>query len=823
VVAVLSLGLAIGAATVAFAVLDGLVFRKLAVTQPERLVYFRQLMPPRSYDELSVPILEQVRKSAPFSSVAATNTFDRANIAISGTNGGLDPASARVAIVTGSYFETLGVPAALGRAFSRVDDGAFGAPAVALISDAYWQRRLNRAGDVMQRTLTLNGTSYDIIGVMPAGFNGDWVGRPADIWVPFAMHQQVLIEQPGPLTKPNDMWLHILARLKPGVSIEQAGAALQLTWQRHLRDQLGAGAAPDDLKRIAENRLELVSAERGYSQQRDALLPALRILAIVVGLVLLIACANVASLLLARAAARQRELAVRLAIGAGSGRIMRQLVTESVLLAALGGIAGLGFAFWGTRAFARTIVAGPVGMFWGRSTWISFDLAIDGRTIVFTIALSIGAGLLLGVAPALRSAALRIAPNLIGRGASSGSALRFGAGKALVSAQVALSLIVLIAAGLFVRTLRNLESQDLGFEKQNLLLVWTQPSATGRNPQQLRELWGDVQRRLSALPGVSSAAATNQGIVTGAMPALGPIGNAFRIPGRPAKPTNLGGYRSYITPRFFETMGVPLIAGREFTELDTDARPRVVIISESMARHYFGSENPIGQQVMIAGDTVGPTEIIGVVKNFVPGTPRGAELHQHLTYYSYRDRESQRRLQIMMVAVRTSDDPHALIPAVRAELQRADASLAVLKIDTVEEQLADVLAQDRLIAGLGTFFGSLALLLACLGLYGVIAYTTSRRTSEIGIRMALGASDRSVLRLVLREGLTLVMAGIAIGLPLTLLTSRWVSSRLYGIQPGDPVTIAGAAVLLVGVASMAGYIPARRAARVDPLIALQDG
>jgi predicted permease len=826
VVAVLSLGIGIGANTAMFSVVDGLMLAALPVTQPDRLVSVREISSAmRNPDELTYIEFGRLGlETSIFANVAAMNMFDRSNITLSGSGGGLDAGRARVALVTGSYFPTLGVRAALGRTLSPNDDRAFGAHPVVVISDGYWERRLARAADVLERTLTLNGTTYQIVGVTPPRFTGDWVGRPTDLWIPFAMHQQVLIEQPGPLIKPNDAWLRIVARLAPGVSVARAEAAATLVHRGLLREWAGPNATDEDLRGISRRAMGLVPAGHGYSLQREGWTQSIRILSLVVALVLLIACANVASLLVARGVARQRELAVRLAIGASTARLVRQLLTESLLLSLLGGVLGLAFARWATTALASTISTAPVVMFWGSSSWLDFDIGLNHRALLFTLGTCIVTALLFGLAPALRGSKVGLGHSLAARAPTQGVGRRgerFRLGKALVVAQVALSVVVLLVAALFMQTLRNLRSESLGFARERVLLAWTQPSATGARPPELREVWRRVVERVSQIPGVRAVGASNQGVLTGSMPQPGRNAvAAIRIPGRLPRPTTFGGFRSFVTPGFFAAMGVPLLAGREFTELDTDAKQRVMIINQAMAKHYFGDESPIGQQVMIVNDST-PTEIVGVVGNFVTGTPRGADVPQHLTYFSYRDRESQRRIAIMMLAVRTSGEPRALAPRIRQEIQSAAPSLPVLKMDTVDEQLDDVLAQDRLLAGLGTFFGALALLLACLGLYGVIAFTTTRRTSEIGIRLALGATRGAVLGMVLRESLTLVLVGIALGVPVALAATRLVASRLFGVTPADPTTALVAALLMLAVATIAAFLPARRAAGVEPVVALR--
>ena len=822
-VTVLSLGLGIGATTSVFGVIDALVLRRLPVHAPDRLVTLREMLPPaRTNDELAYETYTRLRdETGVLSGLAAMNMFDRSKIAVSGVGAGIDAGRARVAIVTGNYFEVLGATARMGRTLSASDDGALGKLPVAVISDAYRKRRLGNAPDVVGRKLTLNGTAFDIVGVMPPGFTGHWVERPADIWVPFAMHQQVIVELPYVLTHRNDMWLHLVGRVRPGVTMEQAQVAVQAVYQRIMKDWAGPAATADELREIAGQRLSLTSSGHGYSPRREALAKALAALSMVVGLVLLVACTNVAVLLLARAARREREMAVRLAIGAGRGRLARQLLTESVVLAVLGGAVGVILSVWGTSMLSAGLTAGPVEMFWGRSSWITFDAHVNARALAVTAAICLTTGIVFGLAPAVRGARVGFAHALTGRGAATSAVRRFRLGKALVVIQVALSIVVVMAAGLFIRTLRNLDRRELGFDRNGVLFVWTQPSATGASPSQLRELWRTVLDRVSSIPGVVAASASNGAMLNGFIPPVARASNILFVKGQPPKPTNRTAWRTFVAPRYFEAMGIPLVAGREFTERDNDMSARTVIISESVARHYFGGENSVGRFVGFGSDSVADTEIIGVARDVIEGTPREGALAPMRTYFSYRDRESARRIAIMMAVVRTAGDPRALAARVRQEVQAASPALPVLEVDTVDDRLADVLAQDRLIASIAAFFAGLATLLACLGLYGVIAYTTARRTSEIGVRVALGASHRRILGMVLSEGVALTLAGIAVGVPIALVVARLVSDRLFGVTATDTPTMVGAPVLLLAVTVVAALIPARRAARVDPMTALR--
>jgi predicted permease len=811
-VAVLSLALGIGANTATFGLIDALMLRTLPVRNPEQIVLVRYVRPNGTGYMQSYGLFQKLRGlTHVFADITAVNLIDRSNLTVNGPGGGLDEGLVRTALVSGNYFSFFGVNAMVGRALTPDDDRVPGGHPVAVISYGYWLRRFGLAADVAGRTFTLNGTTYTILGVTPKGFLGDWVGRPTDIWLPVMMHAQVMPEYATQLAS-GAAPAFIFARPKPGVAIQQAQAAAQAIYQQEWRD-FWPNPTPAQVQYMAHAHLELKPGGGGYSPDRDSFGQSLNILAVVAGAILLIACANVANLLLARSAARQREMAVRLAIGAGRFRIVRQLLTESILLAAMGGALGMFFAAWGTNGLATAAGSGPVQMDSRLPAvpGISLDLHPDARAFGFATALCVITGILFGLAPAFRSSKASLSPSLSGRGASSSnSGGRFALGKLLVAAQSALSLTLLIGAGLFVRSLWNLEAQDLGIDRRHLLLVWTSPGRTGRQGASLAGFCRTVVDRIASLPGVVSASASNHGLMEGG--GGGGPSELTKIEGLAPKAGLLLG-RIAVTPEFFATAGMPLLAGRNFTERDLETAPQVAIINETMARFFFGHENAIGRRY--EGDR-GPIEIVGVVKDGKHGTPRQ---QGGITYVPYR--QNIGLMRNMSLEVRTAGNPMNFAVFVRKELRDIDPSLPVLKIDTVDEQVKDVLAQDRLLAGLSAFSGGLAAALACLGLYGVMSYTVARRTNEIGIRTALGARQEDVLNMILKESLALALAGIAIGVPVALMTTRLIANRLFGISACDPVTIGAVVLLLTAAAMLAGFLPARRAARVDPLVALR--
>jgi predicted permease len=804
--AVLSLALGIGANTAIFSVIDALILKQLPVRKPEELVMLRGTFQGINFST-SYRAYENFRDSTPFfSAISAVSNVDRYNVTIQ-SRGSAEPELVRVGVATGNYFSTLGVQARIGRTFTAEDDGAPGAHPVAVISSGYWGRKFGRVWDVAGMILALNGIKYTIIGVTPEGFSGEWVGRPTDFWVPMAMMPQVMIDwTPAIVRDPN---VEVLARLRPGVGFAPVRAAATAIFQRLRREDAGPTASRQQLGFIAQTGIEVEPAATGFSPQRQIFAQPLVILMVVVGVVLLIACANLANLLLARSAARQREMAVRLAIGAGASRIVRQLLTESVLLATMGGALGLCFARWGASALAAFARSGPVRNSQGA---LSLDLRLDARALAFTMAVCLLTAVLFGLAPALRAAHTSISPSLSARSAGSGQPGRGSSlGKLLVVGQVALSLLLLVGGGLFVRTLRNLKSQDLGFDAKHLLLVWISPGATGRQGAAAVSLYQAIEDRVSALPGVRSVSPSVYGLLQG----NSDPGAFVTIPGYPPRSDadRRAGW-SIVGLKYFESLGLRLLAGRNFTERDTAAAPAVAVIDESMARHFFGQENPIGKRFESWGVT---KEVVGVVTDATYESPRERRLMFYLPYRQQLSRLSQ----TICLAVRTEGNPNGLPPAIRQELQTLDPNLPVIRTETIEEQLNDLLVAERLMATLSAVFGGLGLLLACLGLYGVMAYTAARRTHEMGIRLALGATRAEVLRLVLRESLLMVATGVAIGLVATLAVTRLISAKLFGISPNDPVTVVGAALMMLGVAVLAGFLPARRASRVDPMVALR--
>jgi predicted permease len=628
------------------------------------------------------------------------------------------------------------------------------------------------------------------------------------------MHNQVVPEAPGRAN------VRVIARLKPGVQARQAEAAIEPVYEEVIRQRAQTGTFPPAIQRMWARHVVVETLRTGYSPQRDSFTQPLAILMGIVGLILLIACANIATLLLAKSAARQREMAIRQALGASKGRMTQQLMSESVLLSITGGAFGVLVAIWATRFLAQFVGSGPAAFLGSESApanlSVNVDLHPDARVIAFTAALCVLTGVLFGLAPAFHwSAASRRSQLAVRASGADSLGGRFGLRRVLIVAQVAVSLVLVAGAGLFAQSLRNLRDQDLGFDRQHVLLIWANPFEVALSDAPLWNLWHDVQQRLSSMPGVTSTGISNMGLLNGFPARTG--SEFFAVPGQQPRPGQML-VNQKITAGYFETVGIRLLRGRDFTPLDTDKTPPVVILNQTMARFYFVDKDPIDQPLdFVRPHNFPPYTVVGVVadtRNSLREARTGAIYYPSTQSFA-------RGAQSMVVAVRTRGNPALLSERVRQELRSIKPDLPILKIDTVEEQIDSVLARERLVSALAEFFGLLAILLACVGLYGVLSYMVARRTNEIGVRVAVGAGTRDVLALVLRESMALVLCGAAIGAALAIAFARLISHQLFAISPSDPVTIIGSAVLMIVVGAVAGFIPALRATRVDPVVALR--
>jgi predicted permease len=789
--AVLSLALGIGANTTIFTLLNAVLLRPLPVAEPARLAALDTLDPhnpglwPCSY-----PNYQDYRDhNQVFSSLLLYST-----ITLNLTGFG-SPQLVTGQIVSGNYFSTLGVSPVVGRGFLPEEDVSPGAYPVAVIGYALWTRQFGRDPRVTARTISLNGRAYGIVGVAPPAFQGLNALSAADVWVPMMMYQQVY---------PNAAWVNqrrfllfsVVGRLKPGVGLQQAEAGMQ-TIAQDLERQY-----PQDNQ---ARRVKLTSvAQAAISPRvRPVVTSAGTILMIISALVLLIACANVANLLLARAAGRGKEITLRLALGASRWRLVRQLLTESTLLALLGGTAGLALARW-----ARDILwSMRPPMF----THAGVHLDLDGRVLAYTLAISLLTGILFGLAPALRATSGDLASHLKERTGQAESSLKGRRMRsALVIGQVALSVVALVGAGLFVRSLRNAGRIDPGFDAARLGVVALNVADHGYNEGRGREFERQALERAAAVPGVLSATLAKD------LPFRVSLARTVLPEGREDTAAGKGRFTlmSVVWPGYLRTVAIPLLRGRDFSPLDTAATPRVVIVNESAAIAYWPGENPIGKRIRFFGDNA-PAEVVGVARNAnyqaIGERPQAIVYGSLIQYY----------FSTAVLYVRTAGDPEAVSAAVRREVQSLDRDL-LLQSESVAGIIRESLWAQRLSAGLLGVFGGLALLLAAVGIYGVVSYSVTRRAREIGVRMALGATPAEVQTMILREGIRLVAIGVVIGIVLALIASRAVEGMLFATSPRDAATFVLVPSILTLVALLACWLPALRATRIDPALSLRD-
>jgi predicted permease len=807
-VALFSLALGIGANAAIFSLVDAVLIKTLPVKNPERLFSLERgdLPPGRSRPAFSRAFFEKAgMQHELLAGVCTFATNPRVNIVLNG-----QPEIASAQRVSGGFFAVLGVNALLGRTITEEDDKVPGAHPVVVISHHYWRQRFASDPAIIGKRISVNGYPFTIIGVTPPEFFGAIVGEAPDFWVPAMMTEQI---SPGYSIK--DYFRNmapVLARLNPEVSEQQARTLLTGLLRQTALDEVGIEIelwSPERQQELRQQSIALIPANRGFEffgfpTVRTQFSGALLILIVVVGLILLIACANVANLSLARATARRKEIAVRLALGAGRFRLIRQLLTESLLLASLGGALGLALAWW--------IIHFILALMASRRTPVSLYVTLDARALMFTAAASVLACILFGLAPAWRATAVDLTPALKDSSRSAEGGARLGLGQSLVVLQVALSLSLLITAGLFVRSLGKLYALDAGFNKENVLLVSTDPRMIGYQGKQVAALYQRLLERFKMIPGVRTASLGGVGLLGEGGGKIVTIPHAQGRPAPPGEPQRP--FIGTVTPEYFETVGLTILRGRSLTarDLDRGSSPLAVIVNEAFARYYFGEADPIGQRFGYndAGDS---HEIVGVVKDAKQNSLR--EPAQPL-WYSAGFGQGATTFQL-----RTAADPTRIMAAVRQAAREIDGNMPLYNIKTLARQVDESLSQERLISTLSSFFGLLSLLLAAIGLYGILAYSVSRRTCEIGIRISLGAQPGAVLLMVLRQGLILTLLGIGIGLAASLGATRLLESQLFGITPTDPVTFVVVPILLLTVALLAGLIPARQATNVDPLIAIR--
>ena len=810
-IAVLTLALGIGANTAIFSLVSQVLLTQLPVQSPNELVVLRAPGPMTGHvwsdgDEaqsFSYPMYKGLRDTNSIFSGMLARFAVPASIA---THGQTERGSGE--LVSGNYFEVLGVRPALGRLFTLEDDRVPGAQPVVVLSHAYWTRRFARDPGVLNQTLLVNNTSLTIVGIAQDGFAGIQVGQSADIFVPLMMKAQMTPERDG-LLEWNNYWLAVLARRKSSLSMVQAETGINAAYRPLLQEQLAKISSWDQQRRqkFLDKKISLVPGAKGRTTlQRDSG-QALTALFVMVALVLLIACTNVANLLLAQGAARQRELAIRSAMGASRGRMIQQLLAESLLCALAGGALGLLIGIW-LMNLLTPIVASNL-MIKGLST--SLDLGV----LSFAAGATLVSGVFFGLIPAWRVTRTAVAQALKDQAATtSAGTSHVGARKMLVAGQVAFTMLLLAGAFLFTRTLWNLRNQNLGLRTENVITFAVSPILNGYDAPRSIALIDQLRERLSAIPGVRAVGTSELGTLTGS-----DMGSNITIEGS----RELSSEDSHInfdpvSPGYFSTLGVPLLSGREFNEGDGPGKLKVAIISEAMAKKYFVGRNPVGLHFAFgSGNDVKPNiEIVGVVKDVKQDHVRGADVP-----YIYLPYAQQPTIREMTFYAHTQQDPLLVVSGLRSTVQQLDANLPIYSLKTMERVVDEDLFGERMVAALSATFGTLAALLAAMGIYGVLAYLVVQRTREIGIRMALGAETAHVRFLIVKEVGSMVLLGVAVGLPLAYGLARFSESLLFGVRAGDPTIYALGLALIALIALAACYVPARRATRVDPLVALR--
>jgi predicted permease len=816
-VAILSLALGIGANTAIFTLMNDLLLKQLPVRDPQQLVSFgdgsssgtMEATEPGAYDVFPYEFYRRIAAHQDqFESVCAFSSFPTSISVRSGASG---PATQAVGhLVSGTFFSVLGAEPLLGRTFHADDTATVGRNAIAVISHRYWQQELAADPAVIGRSLLVNGTPFTVAGVMPAKFYGVALDKlPPDMWLPITMQQQVMLQ--SSLLHPDGLfWIHIMARQKVGVPRTLAEAWVTAQFREFLTDREGTGLSTLRRQQISGSFVPLLPGGSGLSSLRSDYQTPLTILMVMVGVVLLIACANLANLVLAKSVAREREFSVRLALGSSRGRIMRQLLTEAILLAFLGGALGEALAFWATGVFIHFIDGGAAHSVLAATP--------DPRVLGFTSAVCVLTGVLFGIAPAWRAArssqaetlhaSARLSMGTVGRGARLFS-------RTLVVSQVTLSLVLLVVAGLLLRTLYNLRNQDLGFERDHLLLVRTNPKFAGYRPEQLNALYNRILERVDALPGVRSATLSGAPLM-----AAGTWGSPIFLDGRPSVPgKNPETLLNRVSAGYFETVGIPLLRGRTIGSQDAPGSVKAAVVNQALANRYFPGGDAIGHPFRVEDPEVtGSWEIVGVVRDAKYNSP--AEKPQPFAYLSVTQLTGNDQYAYCL-QIRTNGDPGSVLGEVRAALAALDPNLPVLEARTVAEDVNHLTDEQQFISQLSGFFSFLALSLACVGLYGVMSYNVVRRRHEIGIRIALGAPNRSISWLVLQELLALFLIGVSLGIPAALAATHLMRAGLFGVTASDPLTLILAIVVIGAVIAGAGYLPARRAAKIDPIVTLR--
>ena len=807
-VAVLSLALGIGANTAIFSLLDQILLRSLPVRDPAQLVMIKPVGGGMGNvfrrDSLSYPMYADFRDRTQGFQGVLCSFQTPVSISFRGQTERIE-----AELVSGNYFDVLGVGAILGRAFTPDDDRQPGAHPLVMLSYGYWKSRFAGNPAIVGQTIHVNSYAMTVLGVSPEGFSGAHTGRSPQIRVPVMMQSQMVPDQDPLFSDRRSSWLRVFARLKSGVTREQAQAPLRVLYKQivamEVKDAFFARVPPYGRQKFLESTVNLEPAAKGYSDLRRRFSKPLTVLMATVGFVLLIACANVANLLIARAAARQKEIAVRLALGARRRHILRQLVAESLVLSFAGGALGLAFASWTSGLLLRFLPESEAPL--------TIAAGLDARVLAFAFGLSLLTGILFGLAPALESTHPNVAGVLKSQATAAAGGGQAGFRRALVVAQVALSILLLIGAGLFVRSLRNLRDLDPGFRTDHVISFSVDPSLSGYGAERSRAFYRQLIENLRGTPGVRAVGLASNPVLRDAtwMSTITVEGYQYK-PGEDMNPAI-----NSVSPGWIDAMGIKLLAGRDFNPRDAGDKRTVVLVNETFARYYFGGHSPVGRHIGRGGPMAKPDiEIVGVVQD-----AKYDNLRQPVPREVFLCSGQDKFPTEMTAYVRTALDPALMFTALRREVRKIDGNLPLFQMKSLQVTLEESLKTERVVAALSAAFGVLATLLAIIGLYGVMAYTVARRSREIGIRMALGAGAPGIVRMVMREAGRMIGIGLAIGLPVAVALAQLVQSQLYGMRGFDPATLAGASLTLSAIALLAAYVPARRAARVDPVEVLR--
>jgi len=855
-VALLSLALGIGGNTAIFTLINQVLLRNLPVRDPQQLVVFNDSESGGIAGGIDLgafggyfpwDFARQLQADpGPFQGIAAYGSFSNkvsirsladGDTANTNSSAVLAPAN----LVSGNYFSVLGAQPLLGRTILPSDDTTPGSGAVTVLSFHFWRQSLSSDPHILGKSITINGTPFEVVGVMPQGFHGiKQELEPTDLWTPISM-QTVVLQHQSMLTPHSGLYfLHLFARLDPEAASHNAELARSQNWlnqqvRNGIREREGAIISTDRQLEISRVNVPLVSAAHGVSLIRSQYGESLKILMIVVALVLLIACANLANFLLARAATRRHEILTRLALGSSRMRIVRQGLIETFLLSIVGGLMGLAVAFAATRALIAFVSQGDA--------YVAMSPAPNLSVLLFTLAMSLVTGILFGLAPSIHAARIGVHGTL----SAGARTVQSGGGKmsrfwpkALVAVQVMLSLILLVVAGLFLRTLRNLQDQDYGFERTHLLLAEFNSQLAGYAPHQTSALHQTLLERLSAIPGVRSAALSATPPISG-----GSWSSNISLSGYThGLKENMVSLLNRVSGQYFETAGISIVAGRAITPDDIASSLKVAVVSQTLANRYFPKGDAVGRLLTIEIDSVrGPWQIVGIARDTKSGNPRETD-PVRMTYIPLAQippllsvqtaaaaangnatnpapREENEDCYARTILIRTTSDPAKTIADLRAAVAEVDPNLPLLQITTIHDQISNLISHDELISTLTSLFSLLALLLAAIGLYGVMSYNVARRTNEIGIRLALGAQASNMLQMILLESLLLLAIGTGLGLPLALMATRVIKQQLFAMDATDPFTFATALLVVCGMTIIAAWLPARRAARVDPVTALR--